>query len=105
RRFATRGAAKFDGAGFQPDADGLPFLEGASISLRCTTYSKVDGGHHLVLIGQVEEVGAGRGDAVRLLPPQVPRAAGRRARITAVPARPPGRDRARPRLDVTAPSA
>jgi flavin reductase ActVB len=58
-RFATRGAAKFDGAGFQPDADGLPFLEGASISLRCTTYSKVDGGDHLVLIGQVEEVGLG----------------------------------------------
>ena len=25
-RFATRGAPKFDGAGFQPDADGLPFL-------------------------------------------------------------------------------
>jgi flavin reductase ActVB len=33
-RFATRGAAKFDGAGFQPDADGLPFLSGVSISLR-----------------------------------------------------------------------
>jgi flavin reductase ActVB len=58
-RFATRGAAKFDGAGFQPDADGLPFLSGTSISLRCTTYSKVDGGDHLVLIGQVEEVGLG----------------------------------------------
>ena len=58
-RFATRGAAKFDGAGFQPDADGLPFLAGVSISLRCTTYSKVDGGDHLVLIGQVEEVGLG----------------------------------------------
>ena len=42
-----------------PDADGLPFLSGASISLRCTTYSKVDGGDHLVLIGQVEEVGLG----------------------------------------------
>jgi flavin reductase ActVB len=58
-RFATRGAAKFDGAGFQPDADGLPFLKGVSISLRCTTYSKVDGGDHLVLIGEVEEVGLG----------------------------------------------
>jgi flavin reductase ActVB len=58
-RFATRGAAKFDGAGFQPDADGLPFLSGVSISLRCTTYSKVDGGDHLVLMGRVEEVGLG----------------------------------------------
>jgi flavin reductase ActVB len=58
-RFATRGAAKFDGAGFQPDADGLPFLKDTSISLRCATYSKVDGGDHLVLIGRVEEVGQG----------------------------------------------
>jgi flavin reductase ActVB len=56
-RFATRGAPKFDGAGFQPDADGLPFLKDVSISLRCATYSKVDGGDHLVLIGRVEEVG------------------------------------------------
>ncbi|HEY4462204.1 MAG TPA: flavin reductase family protein, partial [Streptosporangiaceae bacterium] len=58
-RFATRGAPKFDGAGFQPDADGLPFLKDVSISLRCATYSKVDGGDHLVLIGRVEEVGLG----------------------------------------------
>jgi flavin reductase ActVB len=58
-RFATRGAAKFNGAGFQPDADGLPFLKDVSISLRCATYSKVDGGDHLVLIGRVEEVGMG----------------------------------------------
>jgi flavin reductase ActVB len=58
-RFATRGAAKFDGAGFQPDADGLPFLADVSISLRCATYSKVDGGDHLVLIGRVEEVALG----------------------------------------------
>jgi len=58
-RFATRGAAKFDGAGFQPDADGLPLLAGVSISLRCGAYSKVDGGDHLVLLGRVEEVGMG----------------------------------------------
>ncbi len=30
-----------------------------SISLRCATYSKVDGGDHLVLIGRVEEVDMG----------------------------------------------
>jgi flavin reductase ActVB len=58
-RFATRGLAKFDQAGFQPDADGLPFLADVSISLRCSAYSKVDGGDHLVLIGQVDEVGLG----------------------------------------------
>jgi flavin reductase ActVB len=59
-RFATRGAANFSGSGFQPDPDGLPFLEDTSISLRCATYSKVDGGDHLVLIGRVEEVGLGK---------------------------------------------
>ncbi|HEX3963544.1 MAG TPA: flavin reductase family protein [Trebonia sp.] len=59
-RFATRGAAKFDAAGFEPDAAGLPFLRDVSISLRCASYSKVDGGDHLVLIGRVEEVGMGQ---------------------------------------------
>ena len=58
-RFASRGAAKFDGAGFQPDADGLPLLRDVSISLRCAAYSKVDGGDHLVLLGRVEEVDMG----------------------------------------------
>jgi flavin reductase ActVB len=58
-RFATRGVAKFDQAGFEPDADGLPFLADVSISLRCSAYSKVDGGDHLVLIGRVDEVGLG----------------------------------------------
>src|SRR5215469_10249852 len=58
-RFATRGADKFDGAGFTPDADGLPVLADVSVSLRCTAHSKVDGGDHLVLMGQVEEVTIG----------------------------------------------
>jgi flavin reductase ActVB len=58
-RFATRGAAKFDDAGFEPDIDGLPLLDGVSIALRCATYSKVDGGDHLVLIGRVEDVAMG----------------------------------------------
>jgi flavin reductase ActVB len=58
-RFATRGADKFDGAGFVPDADGLPFRQDVSASLRCVAYSKADGGDHLVLMGQVEEVAIG----------------------------------------------
>jgi flavin reductase ActVB len=58
-RFATRGAAKFDGAGFLPDADGLPILQGVSIALRCSAHSKVEGGDHLVLIGRVEETATG----------------------------------------------
>jgi flavin reductase ActVB len=58
-RFATRGAAKFDGAGFEPDADGLPLHADVSISLRCTAYSKVEGGDHLVLMGRVEDVAMG----------------------------------------------
>jgi flavin reductase ActVB len=58
-RFATRGAAKFDGAGFEPDANGLPIRADVSIGLRCAAYSKVDGGDHLVLLGRVEEVTMG----------------------------------------------
>jgi flavin reductase ActVB len=58
-RFATRGADKFDGAGFTPDEHGLPALAGASASLRCAARSKVDGGDHLVLMGRVEEVTLG----------------------------------------------
>jgi flavin reductase ActVB len=58
-RFATRGADKFDGAGFVPDARGLPTLPDASVSLRCAAHAKVEGGDHVVLIGEVEEVGIG----------------------------------------------
>jgi flavin reductase ActVB len=58
-RFATRGADKFGGAGFVPDARGLPLLPDASVSLRCAAHSKVEGGDHLVLIGHVEEVEIG----------------------------------------------
>ena len=58
-RFATRGADKFDGAGFVPDACGLPTLPDASVSLRCAGHSKVEGGDHIVLIGHVEEVAIG----------------------------------------------
>jgi flavin reductase ActVB len=58
-RFATRGVDKFDGAGFVPDRHGLPFLEDVSIALRCAAYSKVEGGDHLVLIGEVEEAAMG----------------------------------------------
>jgi flavin reductase ActVB len=58
-RFATRGADKFDGADFIPDAHGLPTLADVSVALRCAAQSKVDGGDHLVLMGQVEEVALG----------------------------------------------
>jgi flavin reductase ActVB len=58
-RFATRGADKFDGAGFRPDAHGLPVLADVSVSLRCAAHSKVEAGDHLVLIGRVEEVATG----------------------------------------------
>ena len=58
-RFATRGAAKFDGAGFASDPEGLPLREDVSVWMRCAAHSKVDGGDHLVLMGEVEEVAIG----------------------------------------------
>ena len=102
-RFATRGADKFDGAGFLPDAHGLPLLADVSVSLRCAAHSKVDGGDHLVLMGQVEEVGHRRArcrssTSAASFTRWRPRRQGGRPGRPAHPA--PGSDRARPRLDV-----
>jgi flavin reductase ActVB len=58
-RFATRGADKFDGSGFITDAHSLPLLADVSVWMRCAAHAKVEGGDHLVLMGQVEEVALG----------------------------------------------
>lgn len=58
-RFATRGALKFEDAGFVTDEYGLPILEGVSATLCCAASSKVPGGDHLVLIGQVDAAATG----------------------------------------------
>jgi flavin reductase ActVB len=51
--FATRGADKFGGGSFAADESGLPVLDQAGVTLRCSSYAKVPGGH-LILVGRVE---------------------------------------------------
>jgi flavin reductase ActVB len=55
RRFATRGADKFADAGFTADESGLPVLDRAPVTLRCSGYAKYPGGDHLILVGRVED--------------------------------------------------
>lgn len=66
RRFATKGIDKLDGTVVvtAPDS-GLPRIDGASAWLDCRMRSRLDGGDHTILIGEV--VAAGAGDAEPLL--------------------------------------
>jgi flavin reductase ActVB len=54
-RFATRGADKFIGDDFAADDSGLPVLDRAPVTLRCSSYAKFPGGDHLILVGRVDE--------------------------------------------------
>jgi flavin reductase ActVB len=58
-RFATRGVDKFEGGDFVADLYGVPVLPDASIVLQCSSYTKVEGGDHLVLMGLVEKADTG----------------------------------------------
>jgi flavin reductase ActVB len=56
-RFASKGADKFAGGEFRPgQADGLPVLDDALVSLKCRTQTLYEGGDHSILIGEVEYV-------------------------------------------------
>lgn len=54
-RFATRGADKFGDGSFRLDGNGLPVLDRASATLRCSSFAKYPGGDHLILVGRVEQ--------------------------------------------------
>ncbi|MGW5513281.1 flavin reductase family protein [Nocardia africana] len=62
-RFATKGAEKFAGNDFDSHPDGLPALRGATARLSCSLYARHDGGDHDILVGRVETVQLGRGNA------------------------------------------
>lgn len=55
-RFSTKGADKFAGGEFVPDARGVPVLPDASMALECTAHMRYDGGDHTILIGRVRDV-------------------------------------------------
>lgn len=54
--FATRGVDKFADAGFVADEPGLPHLDQACVTLRCTLHAQTSGGDHSILIGRVENI-------------------------------------------------
>lgn len=53
-RFATRGADKFQNAGFTADPSGLPVLDRACVRLDCITHATHAAGDHTILLGRVQ---------------------------------------------------
>ncbi len=62
QRFATRGADKFDGIPLGGPRE--PLIPGAAAWFRCLLYRQIPLGDHLMLVGQVEELGAAGGDTL-----------------------------------------
>jgi flavin reductase (DIM6/NTAB) family NADH-FMN oxidoreductase RutF len=62
KRFATRGADKFDG--IPQGGPREPLIPGAAAWFRCLLYRQIPLGDHLMLVGQVEELGAASGDTL-----------------------------------------
>lgn len=56
RRFATRGDDRFAGVAMRAGRDGVPLIEGCSAHIECRMHSRLPGGDHLVLIGEVDRV-------------------------------------------------
>lgn len=52
-RFATRGADKFGVADTSPGESGVPLVDGAIARVECTMHERVEGGDHVILVGEV----------------------------------------------------
>jgi flavin reductase ActVB len=55
KTFATRGADKFAGGGFEPNPAGHPTLSDAAVALHCSVWERYDGGDHVILVGRVTD--------------------------------------------------
>lgn len=55
KRFATPTAEKYDGVQWVPGVGGAPLLEGAAVQLICVNYRQMDGGDHIIFLGEVVE--------------------------------------------------
>jgi 3-hydroxy-9,10-secoandrosta-1,3,5(10)-triene-9,17-dione monooxygenase reductase component len=53
RRFATKGAQKFNGIPWHKSASGLALLDGAISYIECKVVSSYDGGDHTIYVGEV----------------------------------------------------
>jgi flavin reductase ActVB len=53
-RFATRGADKFGGLEVDPgELTGMPLVAGALAQVECRMHQQLDGGDHVILVGEV----------------------------------------------------
>lgn len=66
RLFAAKGADRFDGVGYGHGTTGSPLIDGALAFLDCRITAQHDAGDHLIVVGEVVEMGLG-GDAAPLL--------------------------------------
>lgn len=53
-RFASKAEDKWDGVSHRPGLAEVPVLAGTAAHLECTVVKEVDGGDHMIIIGQVE---------------------------------------------------
>jgi flavin reductase (DIM6/NTAB) family NADH-FMN oxidoreductase RutF len=53
-RFATRGADRWAGVGFEEGAGGAPLLHGAAATFECFNRSRYEEGDHVIFVGEVE---------------------------------------------------
>jgi flavin reductase (DIM6/NTAB) family NADH-FMN oxidoreductase RutF len=61
-RFAKSGGDKFTGVATVPGAGGSPLLVGALATIECRITQSVDGGDHVIHVGQVEHVTVSGGE-------------------------------------------
>jgi flavin reductase ActVB len=65
RRFATRGARKFDGDEIVVGEHGLPVVRTAVATLVCRKFADYDGGDHTIIVGEVQSANhVAAGDAL-----------------------------------------
>jgi flavin reductase (DIM6/NTAB) family NADH-FMN oxidoreductase RutF len=61
QRFASKSAEKFAGVAWSKGATGLPIIDGALAWLECRHWRRVTAGDHVVLIGEVVNLGVNSG--------------------------------------------
>lgn len=59
--FASKAPDKFERVAWRPGGDGTPLIEGAIGVFDCTTHDRVVAGDHVILVGLVQDFGAGEG--------------------------------------------
>jgi 3-hydroxy-9,10-secoandrosta-1,3,5(10)-triene-9,17-dione monooxygenase reductase component len=52
-RFATSGIDKFEGMALERGIGGVPMLPDCAARLECETFNRIDGGDHIIFLGEV----------------------------------------------------